>query len=1415
MMVGMPAAWAMSNGCAAINQAWGPGVTLPTRLVELMDYKYQLNQGEIVTYFVRSQVAPVAGGNTFQLQTPGGNTVILDASTSQVQEVSGVRSAQYNGAEVEITMFSNPDTSIYAKVSCEGREPQITSITPSTTNAAAPELLVIRGKNLSDTTGVKFGTFDGSPYIRLWSPEQLEVLLPAQAVGTVDVVAQSSQGYSVSSAATKVSFALVPNAPTISSATATGTTAEVAFSTPSSNGAAILDYTVVATPGNRSVTGTASPLSIAGLDTGTSYTFAVTARNVIGSSAASVASGSVLIKTQQSITFAPPAAIAFGTTSTVTANASSGLDVSFSTSTPAICQVDTRGVVTPVLAGDCVIHADQAGDSTTAPAPRVTQTLVITAVVPQAPVLTGVTPGNGSATVAFTAPSFTGGVALGAYRVTATPGGAIMDGASSPITVSGLTNGIAYRFSVTASNAAGTSGPSNQSGEMTPKATQTITLSDPGTVRVSDSVTITATASSGMTVALSTLSPTICTIAPTGVVTLLRAGTCSIAGQQAGDQSVEPAAQVNRDFTVLATLPGAPTQVTAVATQGQATVSFTAPAFTGGVDIDSYTVTASPGGARATGTTSPITVLGLTDGTDYSFVVTAANRVGTGAASDPSGTITPKSPQTISLSDPGGVPFGPAVTLVASASSRLALAFATTTPAICTVNASGVVSLVSPGLCTITADQPGDRAFLPAPQVSVSFQAQAVVADAPTQVSVRAGDRQVEVSFVAPAFTGGSPVSRYTVTAQPGGATASNATSPIILAGLSNGVAYSVTVTAINGVGTGRASLASAAVTPQASQVINFTNPGPQIIGAPLTLTANSNAGLPISFTSRSPAVCTTTVGGAVTLLAAGSCVIDAAQPGDAANLPAVTVNQTFQVSATQLTLGPTGGALATAMIGNAYSVQLTASGQSGALVWSLRSGRLPDGLTLSATTGLISGTPLPSALGTQSFEVAVTDQTGGGGTSASFSILVTPREIAAPARSIAVPSGSTPPRLDLAAGATGGPFSSAQIVSVEPDFSGTAAIIAAPSVLQFTPNPKYTGDAIVRYTLTSALGTSTLFTVTYSLSADVAKVTAELTQMRDQFLTTRSNLWVSGISVPNLQDRMSALTASQPGTVSLSPTAGNSLTLAYAASTQNAAVGAAESLANTPVDDGGLRFWIDGSNTIHVRTGNAGERWGSAAALSLGADMLAAKNLLLGVSVHADWMDDQMGSARSKGNGLAAGPYLSAELSENLYLDAGLIYGQSWNTLTDGFFAGTFGSTRWLARAGLSGSVALTDDLTLLPKVALFYLREDPQGYVATNAGGTQVTIQPMLLEQLRANAGATLRYRLLTDTGLTIQPFVEIDLGTALSAGKVTQSVTFGGGVDLRGGGNWTIGLSSKLYTANNGMTSVSAQVRLGLGF
>jgi hypothetical protein len=61
--------------------------------------------------------------------------------------------------------------------------------------------------------------------------------------------------------------------------------------------------------------------------------------------------------------------------------------------------------------------------------------------------------GNGNATLSFSAPTNTGGVALTGYTVTVSPGGAIVAGTSSPLTIPSLTNNVTYTLSLTASNA--------------------------------------------------------------------------------------------------------------------------------------------------------------------------------------------------------------------------------------------------------------------------------------------------------------------------------------------------------------------------------------------------------------------------------------------------------------------------------------------------------------------------------------------------------------------------------------------------------------------------------------------------------------------------------------------------------------------------------------------------------------------------------------------------------------------------------------------------------------------------------------------------------------------------------------------------------------------------------------------------
>ncbi|WP_052410097.1 cadherin-like beta sandwich domain-containing protein [Paenibacillus durus] len=89
------------------------------------------------------------------------------------------------------------------------------------------------------------------------------------------------------------------------------------------------------------------------------------------------------------------------------------------------------------------------------------------------------------------------------------------------------------------------------------------------------------------------------------------------------------------------TVPAAPTDVSAIAGNSQATVSFTAPSNNGGSPIIGYEVIASPGNIIAEGTSSPITVTGLSNGTAYTFTVKAVNSAGKSAGSAVSNVIIP------------------------------------------------------------------------------------------------------------------------------------------------------------------------------------------------------------------------------------------------------------------------------------------------------------------------------------------------------------------------------------------------------------------------------------------------------------------------------------------------------------------------------------------------------------------------------------------------------------------------------------------------------------------------------------------------------------------------------------------------------------------------------------------------------
>jgi hypothetical protein len=108
--------------------------------------------------------------------------------------------------------------------------------------------------------------------------------------------------------------------------------------------------------------------------------------------------------------------------------------------------------------------------------------------------------------------------------------------------------------------------------------------------------------------------------------------------------------------------------------------------------------------------------------------------------------------------------------------------------------------------------------------------------------------------------------------------------------------------------------------------------------------------------------------------------------------------------TSTPVPLAITSSSLAAGTVGSGYSSALQASGGSAPYTWSITSGSLPAGLSLAASTGLISGTP--TASGTSNFTAAVVDSSNPTqNKSASISLTIAPAPVAIITSSL--PSGT------------------------------------------------------------------------------------------------------------------------------------------------------------------------------------------------------------------------------------------------------------------------------------------------------------------------------------------------------------------------------------------------------------------------
>ena len=412
---------------------------------------------------------------TIDLATCGDAITTLPADTTQYDDINifTIGSKNYYRLKscnsIDCSDFSSADIGYTKLISGNGYEDADVSIRSFTVNGTSQVSLPMppSGPVILDwsTRSAEYCEASSTPHLDNWNTSvsvstygPKSVQLPATANSySLGLNCHSSPDFELSEYVI-VTVGNVPDAPTLNSATADDESVVLAFTPNGDGGAEITAYT--AKCGAITQNGNASPITVGGLTNGVEYTCSVFATNVLGNSALSNQKTVTPMTNPQAPTLISATAADSSAVLTFSINDNGGSDI---TSFTATCggnnQVGTsspitvNGLTNGVEVTCSVIATNDVGPSGPSNVKAVTPKTT-----PDAPTLISATEGDSSAVLTFSA-NDNGGSAIISY--TATCGGNNQLGASSPITVNGLTNGVEVTCSVIATNEVGNSGPSN------------------------------------------------------------------------------------------------------------------------------------------------------------------------------------------------------------------------------------------------------------------------------------------------------------------------------------------------------------------------------------------------------------------------------------------------------------------------------------------------------------------------------------------------------------------------------------------------------------------------------------------------------------------------------------------------------------------------------------------------------------------------------------------------------------------------------------------------------------------------------------------------------------------------------------------------------------------------------------------
>ena len=476
-------------------------------------------------------------------------------------------------------------------------------------------------------------------------------------------------------------------------------------------------------------------------------------------------------------------------------------------------------------------------------------------------------------------------------------------------------------------------------------AAQTITFPALAGVRLDQAAPVpAATASSGLAVTYSTASAA-CSVTGGGVITLLHAGTCAIDANQAGNATYAAAPQVSRSFTVAKgnqtitfgaladqTLLDSPVTIGATASSGLA-VSF-------GSNSGSVCTVAGTSVTLLTTGTCSITAsqAGDADWNAASPTVTQTFDVALAASTTtvtcPASVVydgTAQEPCTVTVTGSGGLSLTPTAVYAANTDAGTATASysypgdathgasadsttfdITKADPVCAVSGysgtydgsahgasgscTGVLAETLSGLSLGSSftNVPGGTANWAFTDVTGNYTDDS----GSVGITITKADTTTTVTCPAGVVYDGTPQTPCSATVTGPGLSTS-----IAVSYLDNTDAGTATASASYAGGSNHNASSDSTTfdIAQADQVIDFPAlPNVNEGSSSFVLAATSDSGLPISYTSPTPDVCTVS-GTTVTIVGPGTCTIVAAQAGDANHAPA-SVTRSFTVRAVDST---------------------------------------------------------------------------------------------------------------------------------------------------------------------------------------------------------------------------------------------------------------------------------------------------------------------------------------------------------------------------------------------------------------------------------------------------------------------------------------------------------------------------------